>query len=155
MLHNFLNHLKQAITGLSEPLDPVPLTKLPQASLDSQDGFSWEPSSPAPSNSHLRLLYSSHRVAPSKTQVEADLGLHRPGNPRACASSGQLQAMLEHHHPAPAQLLLHRGQRLVVVSGHSQSLQLTGLGKPLPLTCQQQSSLNYKSGVYSSYEGCT
>ena len=59
--------------------------------------------------------------------------------------------MSEHHHPAPAQLIFHRGQRLVV-SGHSQSLKLTGLYKSLPLTCQQQSRLNYKrTVVYSAH----
>ena len=100
-------------------------------------------------NSHLRLLYRSGRVAPSKTQVGADLGLHHLGNPRASTPSGQLQTtILEHHHPAPAQLILHRGQRLVV-RGHRQSLQLTGLGKFLPLTCQEQLRLNYKRRVYS------
>ena len=36
-----------------------------------------------------------------------------------------------------------------MVSGHSQSLQLTGLGKPLPLICQQQPRLNYKRSMYS------
>ena len=50
--------------------------------------------------------------------------------------SGQLQTTLENHHPAPAQLILH-GQWSLVVSGHSQSLQLAGLGKTLPLACQQ------------------
>ena len=79
-------------------------------------------------SSHLRWLYSSGRVAPGKTQVGADIGLYCPGNPRAYAPSVQLQIMLEHHHPAPAQLTLHGGWRLVV-SSHRQSLWLTGLGK--------------------------
>ena len=39
----------------------------------------------------------------------------------------------------------------MVVSGHSQLLQLTGLGKSLPLTCQQQPRLNYKRRVYSAH----
>ena len=38
-----------------------------------------------------------------------------------------------------------------MVSGYSQSLQLTSLGKPLPLTCQQQLRLNYKRRVYSAH----
>ena len=80
------------------------------------------------------MFYSSGRVAPGKTQVEADLGLHHPGNTRASAPSGLLQTTTEIHHSAPAELILHNGQRLVV-SGHSQSLQLTGLGKSLPLIC--------------------
>ena len=101
-------------------------------------------SKPSTSSSHLRLLYSSGKVALGKTEVGTDLGLHPPGNPRTRTSSGQLQTMLDHH-PVSAQLILHRGWRLVV-SGHSQSLQLTDLGKSLPLTCQQQSRLNYRGG---------
>ena len=54
--------------------------------------------------------------------MEADLELHHPGNPRANIPSGQLHTILEHLHPVPAQLILHRGQR-GVVSVHSQSLQ--------------------------------
>ena len=65
----------------------------------------------------------------------------------ACVPIGQLQTISEHHYPAPAQLVFHRGCRLVV-SCQSQSLQLTGLGKSLPLTCQHQPRLNYKWGVY-------
>ena len=107
-------------------------------------------SKPSTSSSHLRLHYSSGRVALGKTQVGADLGLHHPGNPRACTPSEQLQTISEHHHPVPTQMILHRGQRLVV-SVHNQFLQLTGLGKSLPLTCQQQSSLNYKRRVYSTH----
>ena len=64
--------------------------------------------------------------------------------------SGQLQIMMEHHLPAPAQLILHGGWRLVV-SGLSQSLWLTGLGKSLPLICQQQPRLNYKKRVYLAH----
>ena len=86
------------------------------------------------SRSHLRLLYSSGKVALGKTQVGADLGPHHPGNPRASAPTGQLQTMSEHH-PAPGQLILHGGQRLVI-SSHSQSLKLTVLCKSLPLICQ-------------------
>ena len=40
---------------------------------------------------------------------------------------------------------------MLVFSGHSQSLQLTGLGKSLLLACQQQSRLNYKRRVYSAH----
>ena len=109
-----------------------------------------EISKPSISSSHHRLLYSSCRVAPGRTQLGNDLVLHQPGNPRACTPSRQLQAMLEHHHPAPAQLILHRGQRLMV-SGHNQSLQLNGLGKYLPLTCQQQPRLNHRRWVYSAH----
>ena len=107
-------------------------------------------SKPNTSSSQLRLLYSSGRVVPGKTQVRAEFGLRHPGNTRACTPSGQLQTMLEHHHPAPTQLILHGGQKLVV-SGHSQSLPLSGLGKSLPLICQQQPRLNYKRRGYSAH----
>ena len=96
------------------------------------------------------MLNSSGRVALGKTQMGADLGLYHPGNPRASAPSAELQTMWEHHHPTPAQLILHRGHRLVL-SGHNQSLQLNGLGKYLPLTCQQQPRLNHRRWVYSAH----
>ena len=82
-----------------------------------------------------------------KTQVGADLA--PPGKPRVCTPSGQLKTTSEHHCVAPAQLINHRVWRWVV-SGHSQSLQLTGLGKSLPLICPQQPRLNYKRRVYSA-----
>ena len=105
---------------------------------------------PSTSNRHLRLLYTSGRVASGKTQVGVDFCLHHLGNPRARAPRGQVQATSEHHHPVPAQLILHGGWRLVV-SGHSQFLQLTGLDKSLPLTYQWQPRLNYKRRVYSAH----
>ena len=100
-------------------------------------------SKPSTSSSHLILLYSSGRVALGKTQVGADLGLNPLGNPRACAPTGQLQTMLEHHAPALAHLILLEGWRLVF-SGQHQSYQLTGLSVSLPWTCQQQPRLNFK-----------
>ena len=75
-------------------------------------------------------------------------------NPGASPPSGKLQTMSEHLHPAPTQLILHGGWRLVV-SGHSQCLQLTSLGKSYPLTYQQQSRLNYKRRLPSAHEACT
>ena len=41
-----------------------------------------------------------------------------------------------------------------MVSGHGQSLYLTGLGNSLPLICQQQPRLNYKRSVYSVHMEC-
>ena len=38
----------------------------------------------------------------------------------------------------------------MVSSGHSKSLQLTGLDKSLPLICQQKPKLKYKRRVYSA-----
>ena len=154
MLHNFLDSLKQATAGFSETAAPVPLAKWPWPCTSSLPRFTaWlhlGVSKSSTSSSHLRLLCSSGRVAPSKTQVGADPGLYHLGNPRACAPSGQLRTTSEHHCPAPAQLILQRGWRLVV-SGHNQYLQLTGLGKPLPLICQQQPRLNYKRRVYLAH----
>ena len=105
---------------------------------------------PSTSSSHFRVIYTSGRVALGKIQVGLDLGLPYQRNPRACTPSEQLQTTSELQHPAPAQLILHGGWRLVV-SDHSQSLHLTDLSKYLPLTCQQQSSLNYKRRVYSAH----
>ena len=75
-------------------------------------------SKPSTTSNHHRLLYSSCRVTPGRALVGADLGLHHPGNPRACIPNGLLLITLEYHQPGPAQLILHAGQRLVG-SGHS------------------------------------
>ena len=140
MLHNFL-----AVAGFSEPQPVGTSSSLPRLTGRTHLCIS----KPSTNSSHLRLLYSSGMVAQSKTQVGTDLGLHHLGNPRASTPSGQPQTTSEHHHPALAQLILHRGQRLVV-SGHSQSLQLTGLSKSLPFICQQQPRINYNRRVYSA-----
>ena len=82
----------------------------------------------------------------------AVLGLCHPGNPRASAPSGQLQTTSEHYHPAPAQLILHTGQKLVI-SDHGQSLQLTGLGKSLSLPTATKAQVQEEE-VLSPYEVC-
>ena len=107
-------------------------------------------SKPSTSRSHLRSLYSSGRVPQGKTQVGAELVLHHPGNPKVNLPSKQLQTTSEHHHPAPAQLIFHRWRGLVV-SDYSQSLQLIGLSKSLPLFYLQQLRLTYKRRVYSAH----
>ena len=107
-------------------------------------------SKPSTSSSICRLLCSSCWVAPGKTEMVVDCGLHHLGNLRVCAPSGWLQTTPEYHHPVPTQLILHSGWRFVV-RGHSQSLQLTGLGKSLTLTCQQQSRLNYRRRVCTAH----
>ena len=107
-------------------------------------------SEPSTSSSHLTLLYSSCWVVPGRTQVVADPDLHHQGNIRVCTPSGQLQTTSEHHHPAPAQLtFIEGGSWWSVVN--SKSLKLTSLAKSLPLTCQQQTRLNYKRKVYSAH----
>ena len=152
-LHNFLNPLKQAIAALSELPAPMPLAKWPDTSSSQPKFIAFlylGISKPSISSSQLILLHSSGTVALGRTQVGTHLGMHHLGNPKVSAPSGQLQTTQEHHHPAPAQLILHGGRRLVL-SGHSQSLQLTGLGKSLPLICQQQPRLNYKRRVSSGH----
>ena len=119
------------------------------ASLDSQLGFPWEAPSPA-QVAAISHCCTAQAGCPREKQVKADLRLHDPRYPRANAPSGQLQTTSEHHHPAPAQLIPHGGQRLVV-SGHSQSSQLIGLGKSLPLICQQQPRFNHKGKMYSAH----
>ena len=143
MLHNFLNLLKQAKNGLSEPQQGTS-SSLPRSRL----GFTWESPSPALVAAISDCFIAQVGWPQAKHRWGADLGLHHLVNPWACTSIGQLQTMLEHHHPAPAKLILHGGWRLVV-SGHSQSLQLSGPGKYLPLICQQQPRLNYNRRVYS------
>ena len=80
MLQNFLNPVKQATASLSEP----------QAGIRGSQSrlTAWlclGISKPSITSSHLRLLYNSGGVAPGKTLVGDDLGLHHPGNPRASA----------------------------------------------------------------------
>ena len=72
---------KQATAGLNEP-----------QTQNWQPRFTvWlhlEISNPSKSMSHLRLLYSSGRVALGKTQVGAYVGLHHLGIPMASTPSG-------------------------------------------------------------------
>ena len=108
-------------------------------------------SKPSTISSHFRLLYRSCRVASGRTQVGTELGLHYPGYLRACTPRGQPQTTSEHQHHAPTQLILHGGWRLAV-SGHSQSLQLTGQGKSSHWPANSnQARLNYKRRVYSAH----
>ena len=94
MLHNFLNPIKQATVGLSEFPFPYLLLSGPRPGKSSSqpkftDWLGLGISKLSTSSSHLRLLYTLGRVAMGKTQVEINLGLHHPENPRAYAPSGQ------------------------------------------------------------------
>ena len=156
LLHNFLNPFNKQQLALVSP-QFLSLAKWPQAHTSRiQPRFTtWLSlgiSKPSTSISHLRLLYTSGRVAVRKTQGGADLGLHHPGNLRACTPSAQLQTMSEHDHPAPTQLILYEGQRFVI-SGHIQSLQLTGLDKSLPLTCQSNQVSTTRGGCTQPTQG--
>ena len=139
-MHNFLNPIKQATAGLTELQAPTSCSQL-----NPQLGFGWESPSPA-----QVAAISDCFIAQAGWLWAKHVGLYHLGNPRVSAPSGQLQTMLEHHHTAPAQLILHGGWRNVV-SGHSQSLQLPSLGKSLSLICQQQPRLNYKRRAYSAH----
>ena len=96
------------------------------------------------SSIYLRLIYSSGWMAPGKTQVGADLGLHNLGNPKAKAPSGP---------PSLCPCTADPPQRAEVCGQWSQpiSLQLTGLGKSLPLNSQQQPRVIYTRRVYSAH----
>ena len=136
-LHNLLNPIKQETAGLSEPQDS---TSSSQASFTAW--LCLGISKPSTSSSHLRFLYISGRVAWAK-QVGVDLGtIQEP------QGQGTHWTATDHIR-APPQLILHGRERLVV-SDHSHSLQLTGLGKFLLLICQKQPRLNYKRMVYSA-----
>ena len=76
MLHNFLNHLRQATTSLSDPPAPVPFAKWPQPDTSSNQPrfMAWlclGISNTSTSSSQLKLLCSSGRVALGKTQEGA------------------------------------------------------------------------------------
>ena len=101
------------------------------------------PSPPAAISDHC-VAYA--QGAPDRTQMEADLGLYHLGNPRACTPSGQLQTTLEHH---PITSTSHGG-RWLLARGQP-VLQLSGLGKSLPLTYLWQSRLIYKRREYSAH----
>ena len=126
---------------------------LAATSLDSQLGFTWQSPSPAQVAAisdcfiaQAGWLRTTHRW------VGADLVLQPPGKPQSVCT--QWTATDHVGEPPPClphpQLILHGGWRLVV-SGHSQSLLLIGLGKSLPLTCQHQPRLNYKRRGYSAH----
>ena len=104
---------------------------------------------PSKGRSHLRLLYTSCRVTPGKTQVGTDL---------ACTT----QETPEPVHPVdtyrPGQstttLPLHNWSFVEAEAGGQwtqPALAADSLGKSLPLTCQHQSRFNYKKRVYSAH----
>ena len=103
--------------------------------------------SPALAAATCGSVYSLCQGVPDREQVEADLGLYHSGNPRVCTPRRQLQSTLEYH---PTTSTSHGG-RWLLARGHSQAYQLSGLGKSLPLTCQQQSGLIYKRREYLAY----
>ena len=156
---------------------PQPHTSaLAMANLGFQPRLPMAPPDPKEVTDIFILLCSLCLVVLGRTQMEVVLDLLLLGGPRGRSLSVQLQSTSKHHYPTisksntfkgrtqqeskPAEgspalwkgpfahVILHCGQRLMV-TGHSQSLQLIGLGKSLPLICQQQSRLNYKARVYT------
>ena len=132
MPYNFHIPFKKATASLSKPLAPIHFVKGSQAlsavSIDSQLFFSLESLSPAQVAAICRLLYSSSWWPWAEHRLGLILACTR--QPHSLRIQWTEQTLLEHHHLSPAQLILHGGWRLVV-SGHSQSLQLIGLGKSL------------------------
>ena len=63
----------------------APGTALLAGSLASGLGFTWESLSPA-QVAAISDCFIAYRVALGKTEVEADLSLHHPGNPKAKAT---------------------------------------------------------------------
>ena len=102
------------------------------------------------SSRHLRLLYSSGRVPQAKHRWVLTLACTIQKTPGPALPMDSYRPLWSTTTWPSAQLILHRGWRLVV-SDPSQSLQLTGLGKSLPLIHQQQPRLNYKRRVYSAH----
>ena len=99
MLHNFLNPLRQA-TACNSEHSPYLLLSGPRPGTSSSQprftawlhlGISKPSTSPATSDCF---------IAQARWPWQNTLGLHHVGNPKACAHSGQLQTMLEHHHDA-------------------------------------------------------
>ena len=147
-----VSHLPKSSQTSSSWPQWAPGLALAGASLDSQLGFTWE-------------TPSSAQVAATSDCFTAQVGWpwakHRWGLTLACTTQETPEPVypVDSYRPlwSSTALPLHswssmegRGWRLVV-SGHRQSLQLIGLGKPLPLICQQQPRLNYKGRVYSAH----
>ena len=123
MIHNFPNSLKQATADLSEPF----LLSGPRHDNNSSQprwtfGFTWKSPSPA-------------QVAPISDCfiAQAGRGWPLPAPPGYSQSLHSQWTATDHVGallPCPYIAIFHGGRRLVD-SGHSQSLQLTGLGKSL------------------------
>ena len=122
---------------------------LATASLDLQLRYAWEPRSPA-QIAAISECCIAHAGWPSAE--------HRWGLKLACTtwkpqSLCTQSTATDHVRTQPPCPCMANLPWRVEVGGqcHSQSLQLTGLGKSLPLTCQQQSKLNYKRRVHPTH----
>ena len=104
-------------------------------------------SMPSTSSSHLKLLYSSCKVADHRWGLTLACTTWKPQS--LCTQS----TATDHVRTQPPCPCMANLPWRVEVGGqcHSQYLKLTGLGKSLPLTCQQQSKLNYKRRVHPTH----
>ena len=102
------------------------------------------------SSSHLKLPYSLGRVALGETQWGLMLALTTQETP------GPAHPVVIYRPLLPCPCTADPSQRARLVgSGHSQSLQLSGLGESLPLTGQQQPRLNHKRRVCTAHMKAT
>ena len=157
MFHNFLNLSKQVTAGPRKPPASIPLVKWSRPSTRSSQSrstawlFTWESPSPA----QVAAISDCFIVHAEWPQAEHSGDWFQPALPRK-PQSLCTQWTATHHVEAlpPCPCTADPPQRVEVgVSGHSQSLQLTGLGKYLPLTCQQHQRTTTRRGrrVYSAH----
>ena len=100
--------------------------------------------------SDLLLLYNSRRVAPGKTQVGGDLGMHPPRKPLGLCT--QWTATDHIKAPPPCPCTSNPPQRAEIGGQWSQPVPAADWhGSIPPMTCQQQPRLNYKRRVGSAH----
>ena len=140
-----LNPLKEATAGLSEPPGPT----LVSISLDSLLGFTWESPRPA----QVAAISACFIAQAECSQAKHRWGLTLAGTTQKPQSlSTQWTATHHIRGPPPSPCTTNPSWRVEVGGKWSQqSLQLTGLGKFLPLICLLQLRLNNKRRVYSSH----
>ena len=139
MLHNFLNPFKQQLASVS-PQSWYLLLSGPRHDTSSSQprltlGFTWESPSPAqvPAISDCFIAQAEwhwEKYRLGLTLVCTTWESPEPTHPVDSYRPHQSTS----NHPAPTQVIFHRGWMLVV-SSHSQSLQLAGLSKFIPLIC--------------------
>ncbi|KAF6094687.1 hypothetical protein HJG60_011797 [Phyllostomus discolor] len=135
MLHNFLDPLRQATASRSEP----PGLALAAASLEPQLGFTWASPSPALGTAisggfiaYAEYPWDEHRLGLTLacTNWETPEPACIPSVHTQWTATGHVGALP----PCPCKADLPR--RVELDGGHSQALQLIGLGKSGPLTCK-------------------
>ena len=105
---------------------------------------------PAPAAGISKSLYSLCQGVPDRTQVQADFSLYHPGKHRACAPSGELHTISEHHH-------LHKPWREVVAGQGSEPVLPADWPRyipPIDLLTAIKTQLQ-EEGVLTPQRGCT